>query len=95
MIEHLTRQDFAELSPGSLAIEHQGQRLDLRVLETRELPPISPRQSPFAVVVAGPASPALAQGIHALLHPVHGRLDLFIVPIGRDSGGTRYEIIFN
>ena len=95
MIEKLTRQDFAELPPASLGIEHQGRRLDLEVLETRELPPISPRPSPFAVVLAGPASPALAQGIHPLLHPVHGRLELFMVPIGRDAAATRYEIIFN
>lgn len=95
MIENLTREDFARLAPASLGIECQGQRLALDVVETRELPPGSPRANPFSVVVAGPASPLLPQGTYALLHPVHGRLDLFLVPIGRDATSTRYEIVFN
>lgn len=95
MIEQLTRQDFVQLSPGSLGIDYQGKRFAVEVVETRELPAGSPRQSPFAVVLAGPVSPVLPQGIHALFHPARGRLDLFLVPIGRDAVGTRYEIIFN
>jgi len=95
MIDQLTREDFAQLPPASLGIEYQGHRLALDVVETRELPAGSPRASPFAVVVAGPPSPVLPQGTYALLHPAHGRLDLFLVPIGRDTVGTRYEIIFN
>ncbi len=95
MIEYLTREDFQELSPASLSLEHGGQRIELQVVETRELPPLSPRQNPFALVLAGPASPVLPQGIHGLLHPRHGRLDLFMVPIGRDASHTRYELIFN
>jgi hypothetical protein len=47
------------------------------------------------VVLAGPPSPVLQQGIHVLLHPAHGRLELFMVPIGRDAAHVRYEIIFN
>jgi hypothetical protein len=95
MIELLTRQDFEALLPGSLGLEHEGQRLDVQVVETRALPPISPRQNPFALVLAGPASPTLPQGIYGLLHPQHGRLELFMVPIGRDASHTRYELIFN
>lgn len=95
MLESLTRKDFDELSPGSLGIEHEGRRLGMDVVETRELPPISPRQSPFAVILAGPPSPILAQGIYPLVHPAHGRLELFMVPIGRDAQATRYEIVFN
>ncbi|MGE4369463.1 MAG: hypothetical protein AB7E12_07265 [Burkholderiaceae bacterium] len=95
MIENLTRQDFDTLLPGSLSLEHEGLRLDLQVVETRALPPVSPRQNPFALVLAGPALPLLPQGIYGLLHPQHGRLDLFMVPIGRDASHTRYELIFN
>ena len=95
MIEKLTRQDFTGLAPASLAIEHHGQRLEMEVMELRDLPPISPRDAPFAVVLAGPPAPVLPQGIHVLLHPTHGRLALFMVPIGRDAAHVRYEIIFN
>ncbi|ROZ62393.1 hypothetical protein [Ramlibacter sp. WS9] len=95
MIEQLTRQDFLDLSPDDLSVEHEGQQLKLQVLETRDLPPISPRQSPFVVVLGGPPSPVLPQGIYGLLHARHGRHDLFIVPISRDAEYTRYELIFN
>lgn len=95
MIESLTRQDFEALLPGSLGLEHEDLRLELQVVETRALPPTSPRPNPFALVLAGPASPMLPQGIYGLLHPQHGRLELFMVPIGRDASHTRYELIFN
>lgn len=95
MIDQLSREDFTGLPSGALHIDHQGASLPMEVLELRELPPISPRAAPFAVVLSGPASPMLPQGLHALVHPVHGRLELFMVPIARDARGTRYEIIFN
>jgi hypothetical protein len=95
MIEQLTRQDFTDLSPGDLGVEHEGGRLEMQVLEMRDLPPISSRRSPFAVELGGPPSPVLPQGIYSLLHPRHGRLDLFMVPIGRNAVQTRYELVFN
>jgi hypothetical protein len=95
MLEQLTRRDFSDLPAGALAVEHAGTQLPMEVLELRDLPPISPRAEPFAVVLAGPASPVLSQGIHVLIHPAHGRLELFMVPIGREAARTRYEIIFN
>lgn len=95
MLERLTARDFAQLPAGSLVAEHAGTQLPMEVLQLRDLPPISPRPEPFSVVLAGPASPMLGQGIHTLIHPVHGRLEVFMVPIGRDAERTRYEIIFN
>lgn len=95
MIDQLTREDFSGLPAGALRIDHPAGPLPLEVKELRDLPPISPRQAPFAVILAGPAAPLLQQGIHALLHPTHGRLDLFLVPVARDAAGARYEIIFN
>lgn len=95
MIENLTSQDFTDLAPGSLRVDFGDTALPLTVTELRALPPISPRIAPFAMVLEGPASPTLQQGIHTLIHPRHGPLELFLVPIGRSSGHTRYEIIFN
>lgn len=95
MIDQLTREDFSDLPAGALRIAHPAGPLALDVRELRDLPPTSPRPAPFAVVLAGPASPLLEQGIHPLLHPTHGRLDLFLVPVARDAAGMRYEIVFN
>jgi hypothetical protein len=95
MLDQLSRRDFADLPAGSLVVEHNGALLSMEVLQLRDLPPTSPRPEPFAVVLGGPASPVLRQGIHPLIHPAHGRLEVFLVPIGRDPGRMQYEIVFN
>jgi hypothetical protein len=95
MVENLTRRDFENLPAGALRIEFQGEQLPLAILEFRDLPPVSPRSCPFAVILGGPPTPMVAQGIHTLLHPDHGPLSLFIVPIGRDADSVQYELIFN
>lgn len=95
MIEQLKRQDFFNLGVGELLIEHEGRGIPMSVVQTRELPARSPRTAPFAIVLEGPATPLLSQAIHPVLHPQHGRLDLFVVPISRDADHARYEVIFN
>jgi len=49
----------------------------------------------FSVVFSGPAEPVLPQRIYAFENEGIGRFDLFIVPVGRDSGGVRYQAAFN
>lgn len=48
----------------------------------------------FSLVFRGPAAPGLAQGIHRLTHAELGELDLFLVPLGPDAEGMRYEAAF-
>lgn len=50
---------------------------------------------PFSIEFLGPRDPVLPQRIHRLEHPALGALELFIVPIGRDADGVRYEAVFN
>ena len=37
----------------------------------------------------------LAQGIYLLEHGGHGELHVFLVPIGPDEAGMRFEAVFN
>lgn len=55
----------------------------------------SPRQIQFSLVFQGPADAPIAQGIYRIEHDALGALDLFLVPIGKDHTGVRYEAIFN
>ncbi len=55
--------------------------------------PERPR-APFSVVFLGPRDPVLPQRIYRLEHEELGALDLFLVPIGRDAAGVRYEAVF-
>jgi hypothetical protein len=95
MLDKLKKKDFENLEPGSLSVVHGDETMALTVVETRDLASPSPREAPFAVELEGPATPLLPQAIYPIVHPLHGRLELFIVPIARNSAHVRYEVIFN
>ncbi len=54
-----------------------------------------PRRAPFSLTFRGPLRPALVQRTWPLEHAALGRLEVFLVPIGPDPSGMRYEAIFN
>jgi hypothetical protein len=67
------------------------------VLELVEVfvPPPAPRQERFSLTFIGPSEPLLQQGTYALQHEAMGTLNLFLVPIGNDERGIKYEAVFN
>jgi uncharacterized protein DUF6916 len=52
------------------------------------------RRTPFALRFRGPVEPLLPQGTYRLEHASIGPLEIFIVPLGVNAEGTRYEAIF-
>ena len=57
-------------------------------------PADGPRRAPFALLFHGPPTPILPQRIYRLEHPALGTFDLFLVPLGPDRAGMRYEAVF-
>ena len=53
------------------------------------------RDKAFALTLRGPRTPLLPQRIYTMTHATLGALAIFIVPIGPDGSGMRYEAIFN
>jgi len=54
------------------------------------------RAEPFRLTFrGGPVDSYLPQQIHTLSHADLGELSIFLVPLGPDSEGMRYEAIFN
>jgi len=51
-------------------------------------------RAPFSIVFRGPPQPVLSQMTYRIEHAVLGSFDLFIVPIGPDETGMRYEAVF-
>jgi len=49
----------------------------------------------FSLIFTGSPSPWLKQGMYTLVHPQMGECELFLVPIGPDASGMRYEAIFS
>jgi hypothetical protein len=52
------------------------------------------QRAQFSLVFRGPADPVLSQGTVALTHAAMGELVLFLVPLGSDATGMRYEAAF-
>ncbi len=52
------------------------------------------RRVPFSVVWRAPRGADVPQQICAVRHPALGTLELFLVPIGPDEVGMRYEAVF-
>ncbi len=101
MLETLTEEVFAPLLHDPFALGQAGPDFTLELIEVSKLQdtgPLDPRgeqrRTPFSLTFRGPRAPLLAQQIVRLEHATLGAFELFIVPIGVDATGARYEAIF-
>jgi hypothetical protein len=51
-------------------------------------------RAPFSLVFRAPSEALLPQGIQKLEHDEFGVVELFLVPLGPDEAGMRYEAVF-
>ncbi len=84
-------QSFRIALPGAPASE-------VELIEVRSLIPPdeeSETRRAFSLVFRGGAERQPKQGIYAVENDAMGKRDIFLVPIGPDRVGMRYEAIFN
>jgi hypothetical protein len=98
VLEKLTHDDFSKWLKQKFQIQHDGGTLEVELIECRAL--TSPRRSgaerePFALIFRGPRQPVLAQRIYKFEGGTLDPLEMFIVPVGPDAIGMRYEAIFS
>jgi len=67
----------------------------LELIAVERLPHQAPSRQPFSLLFKGAESTVRPQGIYHLSHATMEHLEIFLVPIGRDESGVRYEAIFN
>ncbi|HET6509762.1 MAG TPA: hypothetical protein VFG42_23415 [Baekduia sp.] len=100
MLDRLTVASFAPTLGDTYILVDAELRLDLELIEATAHPADAPptdaegRRTPFSLLFRGPVEPVLAQRIQRLEHDALGPLELFLVPVGRDAAGTRYEAVF-
>jgi hypothetical protein len=104
MLEHFTIATFADHLQASFRLfpdsANSETSLELVLIEATDLSPragpaaAASRRAPFSLVFRGPPTPILSQRIYRLEHAEIGRFDLFLVPIGPDERGMRYEAVF-
>ena len=97
MLDKVTREAFAEHLGKTFRIDVDGgEPVTVELIEATSLgQKSSGRREPFSLVFRGPATPHLPQQTYAMSHEGMGRLDVFLVPIGPDETGVRYEAVFN
>lgn len=100
MLESFQFQTFSPLVGQPFRVQvGSDEFLDLELIEATDLrvdgPPVAPgARTPFSVLWRGPSTPILPQQIYRLEHEELGVFDLFLVPIGPDAHGMRYEAVF-
>ncbi len=97
MIKDLTRDQFAEHLNQTFQAALDDGTMDLELIEADAIKSDSPdhvERQPFALLFRGPMEPVLEQQVYALEHVGMGTMELFLVPIGPDDDGMRYEAVF-
>jgi len=89
----LVLDDFSRRVGKPFEVEVQGGRLPLTLDAAQELPSLGRQGGSFRLEFVGPHQPVLPQAIYPM-NAGNDRMEIFIVPIGQDNRGTRYEAIF-
>lgn len=89
---------FTPLVATSFEIRAGGRTLQqLRLDEVTESGPAEPDskfRAPFSLLFRCESDSVLSQGTYEVFHPALGTMELFMVPLGPDDRGMRYEAIF-
>ena len=88
-----TLGDFSGAVGETYSVEAEGRGLALELIAVEELPH-SPRPGgAFRLEFRGPFDPILPQAIYPFRRGGEAT-EIFIVPIGREPEGTRYEAVY-
>jgi hypothetical protein len=92
-VQDMTFDHFSGRVGKSFDVAVAGHNLAL-ILDVAQALPGSPRPGgAFRLEFVGPVDPMLVQGIFPF-EIDDERFDIFVVPIGRDQDGMRYEAVF-
>ena len=95
MSELLTKEAFTENLNTKFRIPLASSvTAELELIEVVETM-VTPRQQQFSIFFRGPLEYLLQQGTYRMEHEKMGALDIFIVPVGKEPEGFRYEAVFN
>ena len=100
MLEKLTSADFNAYVDETFSIQVEStEPLEVELVDVSDMGSDdgwaeSSARRPFSIVFRGPKESCLTQRIYRIEHDQMGSMDLFLVPIGPDKQGMRYEAVF-
>ena len=90
----LTWDEFAGAEGATYEVEGEGcPRVSMTLEKAVEIPSAGREGGSFRLEFRGPFEPILPQAIYRF-HSGDECSEIFIVPIGREEAGTRYEAVF-
>jgi hypothetical protein len=93
-LDALTAATFAPLSGDRFRIEPgEAPGFEVELIEVKE-GIASASRTQFSLLFRGGPDPPLPQRIYRVEHAELGSLDIFLVPLGPDNVGQRYEAVF-
>jgi hypothetical protein len=99
MLENLTVDDFQPYLHQNFAVRLEDgtdYTLELTGVEDLGPAPLSGGRRPFSLLFHNSQSSRyLPQRIYPLRHPALGVVEVFMTPLGPDSSGMRYQVIFS
>ena len=94
-LEALTAADFAPLVHDPFRIDDgDGSSFTVELIYVSETGAQGHGRPQFSLTFRGGPTPPLAQRIFGVEHDRIGRLEIFLVPLGPDDVGQRYEAVF-
>ena len=91
-------EDFAAAANQGFDLSLGETSTPLTLVEMKPLPPQpypGMSRTPFSLIFRGASPVVLPQKLYSLTNAKLGRLDLFLVPVGRDRDGVLYQALFN
>jgi hypothetical protein len=96
VLENFTVRTFSEHLGGAFRVyPEDSDPLDVELISANELGEEPGGGRPFSVVFRGSGNVALPQRTYRMEHAGIGEFEIFLVPIGPDEKGPRYEAVFN
>lgn len=97
-LESVTHDQFEACLNQRFTIElEEANAIEMELVEVNRLGDLNPdddKRQPYSLIFRGPTEPVLPQRIYPLANETMGALDVFLVPIGPDEDGMRYEAVF-
>ncbi|MGI8642374.1 MAG: DUF6916 family protein [Pyrinomonadaceae bacterium] len=94
MLDTLKYEELAAQVNTKFLVTETTEPIELELVEAIE-PVIALQQEFFSLIFLGPKNLLLPQKIYQLAHERLGNGVLFLVPIGQNEEGIRYEAVFN
>ncbi|MGZ8285664.1 MAG: DUF6916 family protein [Allosphingosinicella sp.] len=93
-MRELSLDEFRDREGQAFELVLGEESVPLTLTKVQALRPTGREAGAFTLDWRGPAEPVLPQAIYTLRHG-DDLFEMFIVPLGQDRDGSRYEAVFN